>query len=161
MLTNVPSRQPDAGNHGTAGVVALALAVALVAAACGASRTTVHTAPVASLSEAVDCSQETGKEMGFDVVAIDRSAHRVVLERPDPSVRRSDPSFQRAVGQLEVLPAEREAGAASPLSVEVRTFHEYRDRRGLTRRQREPSDGILAAADSLLSACASDGRGGP
>lgn len=154
-MINVSSRDSDAGGRATAGAVALALAAVLVAAACGASRTTVRTAPVASLSEAIDCSLETGEEMGFETISIDRSAHRVVLEREDSSVSRSDPSFHRAVGQIEVLPAEPAAGATSPLSLEVRTFFEYRDRRGRTRRQREPSDRILAAADSVLSTCAS------
>lgn len=152
---NASSRHADAGDRWRAGVLALSLAAAVVVAACGSSRTTIRTAPVASLSGAIDCSLETGKEMGFEAVSIDRPDHRVVLERRDPSVSRSNPSFRRAVGQLTVLPAE--PGASSEIAVEARFFHEYFDRRGRTRRQREPSDRILAAADSLLSTCASGG----
>lgn len=158
-MTNVSSRG-DAGARprapGWLAPGAVVLLVLLLAAACGAGRTAVRSAPVGSLSGAIDCSLEEGEEMGFEALSVDRTDHRVVLERTDRSVRRSDPSFQRAVGQLTVERAEGEPGA-SAVAVEARTFHEFFDRRGRTRRQRDPSDRILAAADSILARCASAG----
>lgn len=137
--------------------VSLAALVALAAAACGASRTTVRTVPVASLSDAIACAVEQGEEMGFEVLSLDEDDHRVVLERTDPSVRRSDPKFQRAIGQLILERAGEAATSGRRLRVEARTFYEYFDRRGRTRRQRETSEEILAAADELTSRCASGG----
>lgn len=158
-MMNVSSRG-DAGVRSRApgwpGPAAVLLLVLMLAAACGASRTAVRSAPVGSLSGAIDCSLEEGEEMGFEAISVDRPDHRVVLERTDRSVRRSGPSFQRAVGQLTVERAEGEPGATA-LAVEARTFHEFFDRRGRTRRQRDPSDRILAAADSILASCATAG----
>lgn len=159
-MMNVSSRG-DAGARsrvpGWLAPGAVVLLVLMLAAACGASRTAVRSAPVGSLSGAIDCSLEEGEELGFEALSVDRTDHRVVLERTDRSVRRSDPSFQRAVGQLTVERAEGESAGASALAVEARTFHEFFDRRGRTRRQRDPSDRILAAADSVLDRCASAG----
>ena len=142
-----------------AGKLALPVVALLLAAACGASRTDVRTAPVASLSDAVSCGVERGEAMGFEVVSLDRNDHRVVLERTDESVSRSDPTFQRAVDQVVLEPAETGPGAPPSLCAEARTFFEDFDRRGRTRRQREPSEGVLAAADALRARCASDGAG--
>lgn len=154
-MMNVSSRG-DAGDRRRApGWLALGMAAVLLAAACGTSRTAVRSAPVGSLSQAIDCSLEEGEEMGFQAVSVDRTDYRVVLERTDPAVGRSDPSFQRAIGQLIVERAEREPGATAVLDVEARTFHEFFDRRGRTRRQRDASERILAAADSVLARCAS------
>lgn len=154
-MTNVSSRCEAGAGRRAGRRLGLGLAAALLVAACGASRTTVRSAPVASLSEAIDCTLETGREMGFETISVDRTSHRVVLERTDRSVRRSDPSFQRAIGQLTAERAEGEPGASTALAVEARTFHEFFDRRGRTRRQREPSERLLAAADSVLDRCAS------
>lgn len=161
-MTNVSSRG-DAGARsrsrapGWLAPGAVVLLVLMLASACGASRSAVRSAPVGSLSAAIDCALEEGEEMGFEAVSVDRADHRVVLERTDREVRRSDPSFQRAVGQLTAERAEGEPGASTALAVEARTFHEFFDRRGRTRRQRDPSDRILAAADSVLDRCASAG----
>lgn len=152
-MTNPLHRRPCAGGRPAAAGLALAVA-ALLAAACGASRTAVRTAPVGSLSDAVECAVQQGEQMGFDVVAVDRSDHRVVLERDDRSVTRSDPTFRRAVGQLTLQPADGTA-ASGAVEVEAKTFHEFFDRRGRTRRQREPSRRILSAAETLLDRCAS------
>lgn len=158
-MMNVSSRGDAGASRRTPGWLAPGLAavlLVLLATACGTSRTAVRSAPVVSLSEGIDCTLETGREMGFEAVSVDRTNHRVVLERTDESVRRSNPSFQRAIGQLT---AERagEPGASLALDVEARTYHEFFDRRGRTRRQREPSERILAAADSVLDRCASAG----
>ena len=139
------------------GAVALAALTALLAAACGASRAQIRTTSVSSLSEAITCVVELAEEMDFEVVSLARDDHRAVLERTDEGVSRSDPSFQRAVDQLTALPAERSPGAAPALAVEARTFHEFFDRRGRTRRQRDASAGAVAAADTLLSRCGEDG----
>lgn len=158
-MNDVSSAGSGAAGLGAAGKLALPVAALLLAVACGASRTDVRTAPVASLSDAISCAVERGEAMGFEVVSLDRDDHRVVLERTDESVSRSDPTFQRAVDQVVLEPAGTASGAPRAVSAEARTFYEYFDRRGRTRRQREPSEGVLAAADALLARCASDGAG--
>lgn len=135
---------------------ALLAAAVLLAAACGATRTELRSAPVASLSEGITCVIEKGDEIGFEAVSVDRSEQRVVLERNDEEVRRSDPTFQRAVDQLTGRAADRTPGGSPGLAIEVRTFHEFFDRRGRTRRQRDASAAALAAADTLLSRCGED-----
>lgn len=144
------------GTRVTAGGLAAVALAALLAAACGASRAAVRSAPVPSLSEAITCSVEQGEEMRFEAVAVNRDEPRVVLERTDGDVGRSDPSFRRAVDQLIATGGDREPGAGPALAIEARTYHEHFDRRGRTRRQRDPSPGVLAAADSLLDRCAGD-----
>lgn len=147
------------GRRRAAGLLT-ALVGVLAAAACGASRTDVRTAPVASLSDAVECSVEEGEAMGFEVVGLDRDDHRVVLERTDESVGRSDPTFQRALDQLTVEPAGEDPRSARELSVEARTYHEFFNRRGRVRRQVNASEGVRAAAGTLLDRCLTSGRGG-
>jgi hypothetical protein len=132
---------------------ALLLAATLVLGACaGGSLASVRTAPVPSLSDAVQCAREEGEEMDFRTARFDEEEHRLVLERDDRDVQQSDPKFQKAIDQLTFRPG---TGADRPLEVTARTYYEYMTRRGRTRRQREASRGARAAADALLEACAS------
>lgn len=144
------------------GVALLAAAVFLVAGCASGSgdRAAVRTAPVTSLSDAVECAREGGGEMGFDVARIDEGENRLVLEREDEDVERSDPKFQRAVDQLRIEPAAGDPGTDRDLEVTARTFYEYFTRRGRTRRQREASPTAVEAAETLLERCASGAAAG-
>lgn len=163
MTTSTSSSDPAGARAGTpAAAPALLLAAALVAGACatgGAGRAPARTVPVASLSDAVACVRERGKKMGFEVARYDEETHLLVLEREDEDVQVSDPKFQRAVDQLRLEAAEGEPGADRGLTVTARTFYEYFTRRGRTRRQREASDGAVAAADTLIERCTAAGGG--
>lgn len=158
MTTIVPSGLTDDSArdsaHGSGAPALLLLLAAVVLAGCaGGARAPVRTAPVASLSDAVECAREQGKKMGFQVVRRDPEEHRLVLERTNRDVERSDPSFQRAVEQLELEPGSGEVGSDRPLEITARTFHEYWTRKGRTRRQQAASEQIRAAADTLLQRC--------
>lgn len=144
------------------GTALLAAAVFLVAgcASGGSERAAVRTAPVASLSDAVECAREQGEEIGFEVARINEDEDRLMLEREDEDVERSDPKFQRAVDQLRIEPAAGEPGSDRSLEVTARTYYEYFTRRGRTRRQREASPGVVGAAETLLERCASEAAAG-
>lgn len=159
------SSSPTAGARARTTVpgAALLAAAAFLVAGCasgGGDRAAVRTAPVASLSDAVECAREQGREMDFDVARFDEDEDRLVLEREDEDVERSDPKFQKAVDQLRIEPAAGDPGADRDLEVTARTYYEYFTRRGRTRRQREASPAAVEAAETLLERCASEPAAG-
>lgn len=155
-MTNLKSSSDERPRRTT--VPTLLLAAALAAAGCASGgQSAVRSAQVASLSEAFDCAREEGRAMDFEVARADRDERLLLLERVDEDVQRSNPSFQRAVDQLRVEPGPGPEGSGRDLEVTARTYHEHRTRKGLTRRQRDASDGAVEAADALLERCAPGG----
>lgn len=165
-MTDPPSvtdqqRLPDRRAGAAGPLSTLLLAVSVWAAGCaGGGQATVRTAQVPSLSDALECAREEGTEMGYDVARIDRDERLLILERVDEDVRRSNPTFHRAVDQLRLQPAAGEPGTGRDLEVAARTYHEHRTREGRTRRQQAASESVVADADALLERCASGGTAG-
>lgn len=105
------------------------------------------------------CAETETKERRFDVEFRDPGIGRLIVSRVREDVRRSDPSFQKALDQLIIdVVMPEEDGSDRGLRITARTFHEYWDRRGRTRRQHDVSEEVRAAAQALLEACGSAGE---
>lgn len=155
-MTDLRAPVPGIASRTPVAAVSVAIAATFLVAGCasgGGDRAVVRTAPVASVSGAVGCAREQGEEIGFDVVRFDEEENRLVLEREDEDVNRSDPKFQRAVDQLRLRPGAGAPGSDRDLEVTARTYYEYFTRRGRTRRQRAASPGVVGAAETLLERC--------
>lgn len=162
-MTHLPVPAEPVRTRSTRPGPVLVLAAALLLGGCASGSgglAPVRAVSVPSLSGAIECAREQGKELGFESVQYDEADHLLVLERTDEDVRRSDPTFQRAVDQLTLEPGEGDASRDRPLEVTARTYFEYFTRRGRTRRQREASEGVRAAAGTLIERCAGGEAGG-
>lgn len=80
---------------------------------------------------------------------------RLVVRKPNDSVRRSDPSFFRAHDELTIEVARKSATGTSLLVI-ARTWLEFSRRRGSEFEAQRPSEMAERAADSLVRQCAGE-----
>lgn len=128
------------------------LALTLLAG-CGASRSVSYTAAIDLPGDVFTCVQTATSEADFVVEFRDERQRRLVVSRTNEDLQRSDPNFQKAVDQLTVDVGPSDAVSDPRLRVTARTYFEYWDRRGRTRRQHETSADARTAAQRLLELC--------
>lgn len=140
--------------RGVAALTMISLALTLTMG-CGASRSVSYSAGVDVPGEAFECVETETGEADFEVEFRNERQGRIVVSRTNESLRRSEPTFQKAVDQLTIDVGSSDSGNGPRLLVTARTFFEYWDRRGRTRRQHDASTQVRDAAQRLLQRCGS------
>lgn len=104
------------------------------------------------MSDVFACAREQIKALGYSQTSIDLSDHRLTARRIDETVRKSDVRFRRSLDELEIEVGSQASGETG-LTIAARTFSEYVTHRGFTLEQEQASNGVEAAAQSILATC--------
>ncbi|MGH7419383.1 MAG: hypothetical protein ACREKB_16545 [Candidatus Rokuibacteriota bacterium] len=129
------------------------LAALLVLAGCGSSFTaTLTAAPAAPVPDVFRCARSQLEALGYRQSSIDVDEHRVTARRIDQSVQRPDVTFRRAIDQIEIEVTSSASGEAS-LTIQAKTLAEHVTRAGFVLELEPASDGVKAAAQSVLQVC--------
>lgn len=136
---------------------AASLFAAILLAACGAKMSFATFRATSAPGESVyTCATEQIKAMGYDLTSHDDREWRVTAQRENPFIRRSDPTFRKALDRLVADADPAESGDGSTLHVSAHTVLEYFNRRGPTFEEVQVTEPARAAADTLLTRCGAD-----
>ena len=128
---------------------------AILLAACGAAMSFAAFRATPAPGETVyTCATEQMKAMGYDLTSHNDREWRVTAQRENPLIRRSDPTFRKALDRLVADADPAEASDGTTLRVSAHTVLEHFNRRGPTFDEIQASEHARASADTLLARCA-------
>ena len=128
-------------------------AMLLLGGCAAASLSSTLTAGTPSaVSDVFSCAREQVQALGYSQTSIDVRDHRLTARRIDETVRKSDVRFRRSFDDLEIEVGPQASGETG-LTIVASTFSEYVTQRGFTLEQERASNGVKAAAQSILEMC--------
>jgi len=126
----------------------------LILARCGGPSftATLTAASPAPVPDVFACARSQLGVLGYRQSSIDVDEHRVTGRRVDETVRRPDTRFRRVIDQLEIEVGPQSTGETG-LTIQAKTLGEYVGQVGFIEQLEEASDGVQAAAQSIVQAC--------
>ena len=129
----------------------------ILLAACGAAMSFAAFRATPAPGETVyACATEQIKAMGYDLTSHNDREWRVTAQRENPLIRRSEPTFRKALDRIVADADTAESGDGTSLHVSAHTVLEHFNRRGPTFIEIEASEHARASADTLLARCGAE-----
>ena len=131
------------------------IVLALLACACSSTLyLTLHGKPPGQPPQVLECAKQQITTLGYTLNALDTEANRVRAVKYDWQTRSADTQFRRRNDRL-LVEIGGSATAPTALKIEAHTFAEYMTQRGPTEVEESASEGVKAAAQSILQTCGS------